>query len=162
MRAGEVGQYKDTDISIWKKANTASSKILPGIVVHRDNSTGIGAACSAGDFGDFGVITEFEPINADADPTMAVLDGADAEVYVTFSSTNTVHGGQDVVADDNGKVKGYVESAEVDTSPGDFQVPLREDSKKIGKYVGKDDTEGQGLDKPATDITDAVGRIKLY
>jgi len=160
--AGEIAKTRDGDYEVCPKATTASSAMAPGIVNNQPVAGGNWAACSAGNFGRFGVITDEALTNVDGDSTFQNLTGPGAEVYVTFSNTNTVKGGQLVVADNSGKVKGYTEAAVTATpSQADELLALREFLKLIGTYRGKDESEGSGLDKPATDITNAVGRIRL-
>lgn len=96
--------YKDFDhaIETGNKATTASSRIAEGKVALLQ--TGKWVIGASGGTGRAGVVPRLHPFNTDATPTLNVVTGKDAEIFVECG-TSTILPGDDVVPDALGKVK---------------------------------------------------------
>lgn len=96
--------YKDLDhaIETGNKATTASSRIAEGKVALLQ--TGKWVIGASGGTGRAGVVPRLHPFNQDSSPTLNVVTGKDAEIFVEVG-TGPINPGDDVVPDALGKVK---------------------------------------------------------
>lgn len=134
---------KDLDraIEIGKKSTAGSSAIAAGRVVFLTSSSGQWAIATSGSTGRMGVIPNLAPLSVDADSSVAVMSGVDAEIYV--EANGAIKPGAPVLPDTGGKVK---------TSGG---------AAGMGIYMGHYG-EGSGLGNDPTDAAAAEAvRIKI-
>jgi hypothetical protein len=118
----------DRQIEIGKKSTAGGSAIAKGRIVFLTEGTGLWAIATAGSTGRMGVVPALAPVNVDADPTLNVVSGPGAEIYVEANAA--IKPGADVGPDTGGKAKNV------------FGGPF----SYVGHYG-----EGSGHGQPATD-----------
>ena len=128
---GSLRGWKTEDIEIGKKAVGVGEAIAPvlGVTLETGGNWDIGMAADAGRRG---VVPQLSPINTDTSPTLNVLTGTGAEVYVTANGTGNP--GCRLDMDDNGEFKSVATGG-------------------CGQFIGHKG-EGSGHDKPCTAFTD--------
>lgn len=146
-------------VETWKKATGGSSAITLGHVVRRVDASSTCAAVTTGMYGQFGVVARLYPnydattgagdSNTDASAKVTVICHDGAKVYVTCSGSIPV--GSRVVAITTGLVGAYTEATWTSSTPGSFNLPLREFEMIVGVYEGH-----YGESEQAGDCTDAT------